>query len=179
MFKEYSVLKVNSQWRDCKKLDLNHKALSFLALLFTLHNKMRLLWVTKSFVLSAIKTAHLPCSGHNPFDCFRKCVEKGKTYVVMLPSGNRLSNRIKLSTYFFPPLHPHNFWWVYRWWEWLHCRAPSSWGLIMYSGLLRATESSLPCWLILLAGWWKWWMFKLCPNSWYKIYDFKINLTQE
>lgn len=88
MFKEYSALKVNSQWRDSKKLDLNHKALSLLPLLFILHNKIRLLWVTKPFVLSAIKTTHLPRTGHNLFDYFRKCVEKENlTGVMMMPSG--------------------------------------------------------------------------------------------
>lgn len=151
-----------------QKLDLNHKALSLLLLLFILHNKIRLLWVTKPFVLSAIKTTHLPRTGHNLFDYFRKCVEKENlTGVMMMPSGTGWIITENWSHHFFP--HPY----ICRTSGQLSQarRMASSWsksimGLqLCVQGYRRATESSVP-----------WWQFtsyvmkvmtiKLCPNSW-------------
>lgn len=103
MFKEYSAFKVNSQWRDYTKLDLDHKSLSFLAFLFILHNKRDSYESgTKSVVLSATKTAHLPYNAHNPLMTTLENVWKRKDLIcVMTSSGNRLSHCPKLGNHFF------------------------------------------------------------------------------
>lgn len=149
MFKEYSAFKVNSQWRDYTKLDLDHKSLSFLAFLFILHNKNETpmsqapsqlyCQPLKQHIYHTMPITHL-------WLLWKMC-GKGKTLHVwwyLQAIGWVIAQNWVII--FFPAIHIHNLQWPHRQWEWLHHGLTSLCGSITYSGLLKANESSVPCW---------------------------------